>query len=63
MPGKILTVRVRLGDRVTYGQELCVLEAMKMEQIIRSPRDGVIDSVNVVPGDSVVNGYIMFTFK
>ncbi len=62
MPGKILAVRVKPGDPVSYGQELAVLEAMKMEQSIRAGQDGIIASVNVAPGDSVAAGQVMFTF-
>jgi biotin carboxyl carrier protein len=63
MPGKVLAVRVKPGDSVAYGQELCLLEAMKMEQSIRSPRDGVIASVSVAAGDSVLHAQVMFTFR
>lgn len=63
MPGKVLAVRVKPGDRVAYGQELCVFEAMKMEQSIRSPRDGVIASVHVAPGDNVTHAHVMFVFQ
>src|SRR5689334_1989726 len=45
IPGVIISVSIAPGDTVSYGQELCVLEAMKMKQAIRSPRDGVIAQV------------------
>ncbi len=63
MPGKVLAVRVQAGDSVAFGQELCVLEAMKMEQHIRAPRDGVIATVDVTPGEIVMHGQVLFTYR
>ena len=48
-----MSILVRPGDRVSAGDEVCVVEAMKMEQSIRSPRDGVIKAVHVQPLDTV----------
>ena len=53
MPGRVLSIMVRPGDRVAAGDEVCVVEAMKMEQSIRSERDGVVKTVHVQPMDSV----------
>jgi biotin carboxyl carrier protein len=50
MPGNILDIAVKPGDRVRFRQQLCSLEAMKMKNAIRSPRDGVIASVDVAEG-------------
>ncbi len=49
MPGKIMAVTVRPGDTVSAGQEVCVVEAMKMEQSIRASQDGVVKTVHVQP--------------
>lgn len=49
MPGKIMAVNVRPGDTVSAGQEVCVVEAMKMEQSVRAPQDGVIKAVHIQP--------------
>lgn len=62
MPGVIRKVLVKAGDTVTRGQELCSLEAMKMKNIIRSPRDGVIASVEVLPDQKVVNGAVIVRY-
>jgi biotin carboxyl carrier protein len=62
MPGMIRKVVVKVGDKVTRGQELCTLEAMKMKNIIRSPRDGVIASVEVLPDQKVVNGAVIVRY-
>jgi biotin carboxyl carrier protein len=53
MPGTILDVLVKVGDSVTKGQEVVSLEAMKMRNAIRSPKDGVVSGVSVVAGQKV----------
>ena len=54
MPGRVISIMVRPGDQVSEGDELCVVEAMKMEQTLRSSRSGVITVIHVQPMDSVV---------
>jgi len=56
MPGNIINVAVKVGDTVKKGQLLIVLEAMKMENEIVSPKDGIITSVAVSKGQSVNAG-------
>lgn len=53
MPGRVISILVRPGDQVSAGQEVCVVEAMKMEQSIRAGVDGVVKAVHVQPMDSV----------
>lgn len=53
IPGVVVAIKVHPGDKVTTGQELLVLEAMKMRNAIRSPRDAQIASVHVVTGQTV----------
>ena len=53
MPGRVMSVLVRPGDAVSAGAEVCVVEAMKMEQSILAHRDGVVKTVFVQPLDSV----------
>jgi len=53
MPGRIVAVRVKAGDAVTAGQELLVMEAMKMEIALKSPRDGTIEAVGAAAGEFV----------
>jgi biotin carboxyl carrier protein len=62
MPGNILNIVVKAGDEVGFRQQLCSLEAMKMKNAIRSPRDGVIASVEVSEGQAVAHGDVLFTF-
>jgi len=63
MPGTILSVAVRQGERVQPGQEVCVLEAMKMKNSIKSPRDGIIAQVAVNDGQTVAYGDLLFLFE
>ncbi|MBX9574401.1 MAG: ATP-grasp domain-containing protein [Caulobacteraceae bacterium] len=53
MPGKIVSVPVKAGDAVTRGQPVVALEAMKMEHALTAPFDGVVEAINVTPGDQV----------
>jgi len=56
MPGNILKVMVKPGDKVKAGELLLILEAMKMENEILAPRDGVVVSVNTKEGATVSTG-------
>ena len=56
MPGTILSVNVKVGDTVSNGQLLAVLEAMKMENEILSPVDGTVTFVGVNQGSAVESG-------
>jgi glutaconyl-CoA decarboxylase len=56
LPGKILSMAVKAGDRVKAGDELCVIEALKMANSVKSPRDGSVLEVQVSPGDAVSFG-------
>lgn len=59
MPGNILDVKVAQGTKVSKGDVLLVLEAMKMENEIMSPCDGTVASVNVKKGDAVETGAVL----
>jgi biotin carboxyl carrier protein len=59
MPGTVLQVAVNIGDNVIKGQTLLVLEAMKMENEIMAPTDGVVHELNVTQGVSVNAGDIL----
>jgi len=56
LPGIILDVAVKVGDKVKKGQKVMILEAMKMENVINADRDGVVKEVKVNKGDSVLEG-------
>ena len=53
MPGAIVSISVKEGQTVVDGQDLCVIEAMKMQNLIKSLREGKIKSIKVKAGDSV----------
>ena len=58
IPGVILTVAVRRGLRVRSGDPLLALEAMKMQNEVRSSCDGTVRALRVAPGDTVTKGQI-----
>lgn len=63
MPGKVVAVKVKEGDEVKEGQSCVVLEAMKMENELSSPRDGIIKEVKVDAGASVESGTVLVTLE
>ena len=63
IPGVILSISVKPGDQVEHGQELCVLEAMKMKNAIRANRSGKIETVHISKGDSVSHGQVLMDFR
>ena len=63
MPGLVLDVLVSDGQEVKEGDDLLILEAMKMENAIKSPQDGTIDHISVTKQDKVDKNEILVTFK
>ena len=61
--GRIVDIYVKEGDSVTVGQEVCVLEAMKMKNSIRANRAGKIAAVRVSTGDQVRKGQALLEFS
>ena len=59
MPGLVVSVDVEVGQEVQEGEAICIVEAMKMQNIIRADATGSIKSVNVSAGDSVAADEIM----
>ncbi len=62
LPGVIAAILVEQGDEVSYGQELCTLEAMKMKNAIRANRAGCIESIDVSVGDQVVHSQVLMKY-
>ncbi len=62
MPGRIVLVKARAGDAVEQGQELLVMEAMKMELALKAPRAGTIESISAVPGEFVEADAVLVRF-
>jgi len=63
MPGKVVRVLVAVGDEVTAGQGILVVEAMKMQNEMKSPRAGRVTSIEVKPNDSVNAGFVLATIE
>jgi 3-methylcrotonyl-CoA carboxylase alpha subunit len=59
MPGRVIALEVRQGDRVTKGQKLLTLEAMKMEHSLAAPFDGVVAELNAAEGAQVTEGTLL----
>jgi 3-methylcrotonyl-CoA carboxylase alpha subunit len=63
MPGRVVLVRVQPGDSVIAGQEVVVIEAMKMELALKAPRDGVVAEVRAAAGDFVEADAVLVTLE
>lgn len=59
IPGRVAAVAVTAGDAVTAGQTLVVVEAMKMQNELRAPRDGVVERVSVGVGETIDLGDLL----
>ena len=63
MPGLVLDIQVEEGQKVRENDTLLILEAMKMENVILSPRDGIIKSIVVNKGNSVDKGELLLEYE
>jgi biotin carboxyl carrier protein len=63
MPGLVLKLLVSEGAEVKKGDNLFILEAMKMENIIKSPADVTVKTVKIKPGDKVEKGQVLLIFQ
>jgi propionyl-CoA carboxylase alpha chain len=63
MPGKVIEVRVAVGDSVTSGQTLILLEAMKMEHPMRATLDGIVTEILVSQGEQVENEALLLIIE
>ena len=63
MPGLLVKVAVSEGQEVKAGEELAVIEAMKMENVLRAERDGTIAAIKVKPGDSLAVDQVILEFR
>ncbi len=59
MPGLVLDLKVAVGDTLSKGDTVLVLEAMKMENVLQSPGEGVVKSIEVEQGQAVEKGQVM----
>lgn len=59
MPGLIVMIPVAVGDTVTQGQTVVILESMKMQNELKAPRAGVVEQIHIVPGQTVEKGTLL----
>jgi biotin carboxyl carrier protein len=59
MPGKIIRVLVTQGQQVAEGDVICILEAMKMENELKAPKDGTVKALHIQPGQDVEMGAVL----
>jgi propionyl-CoA carboxylase alpha chain len=62
MPGLVMTIAVVVGQEVKAGETLAVVEAMKMENVLRAERDGVVKTIKAKPGDSLAVDAVIMEF-
>ena len=63
MPGIIISILVQTGDDVSQGQDICVLESMKMQQTLKSDMAGTIMGTSVSQGDQLLDGDVIFLIR
>ncbi len=63
MPGLVLKLEVAVGQEVKENDSLLILEAMKMENVMVSPRDGIIKTIAVNQGDAIDKGQLLIEFE
>jgi len=63
MPGLVIQIIANVGDQVRKGENLIILEAMKMENMIKSPTDGVIKSIEVKQDKTVDKNQVLIKFE
>ena len=63
MPGLVVSVDVEVGQEVKAGEALMVVEAMKMENVIRAEIDGTLKSISATPGQSVAADEVLAEFE
>jgi propionyl-CoA carboxylase alpha chain len=63
MPGMLVTLAVKVGDQVKAGEELAVVEAMKMENSLRASQDGIVAKISTEIGDSLMVDQVIMEFS
>jgi propionyl-CoA carboxylase alpha chain len=62
MPGLVVSIAVAAGQEIKAGDTLAVVEAMKMENVLRAERDGVVKTIKAKPGDSLAVDAVIMEF-
>ena len=63
MPGTVIEVLVNVGQQVNSGDEVCILESMKMQQVLRSEVSGIVKSIEVSEGEQILDGHVIFELE
>jgi acetyl-CoA carboxylase biotin carboxyl carrier protein len=63
MPGRVVAIKVKVGDEVTQGQELCIIEAMKMQMPVNSPQNGKVSDIKVEVGQVTRKGDVLMELE
>jgi biotin carboxyl carrier protein len=63
MPGTIQEILVTVGDTFKKGDQICLLESMKMQQVVRAESDGMVEAIKVFAGDSVLDGAVILEYS
>jgi len=63
MPGKILALSIKIGQKIEKDQEVCVIEAMKMQNVFKAMKSGVIKEINVNEGDMVNENQLIYVLE
>jgi biotin carboxyl carrier protein len=63
MPGTVIDIKVKVGDQVTHGQEVCVIEAMKMQVPMKSNQNGVVKEIRMAVGQSIAKGVVLIELE
>jgi biotin carboxyl carrier protein len=63
LPGVIKSIAVRPGQQVAIGDELLIIEAMKMDNVIRAAREGIVETIYIAEGHQVAHGELMLEYR
>ncbi len=63
MPGLVMSIAVDVGQDVKAGETLAIVEAMKMENVLRAERDGIVKKIHAKPGDSLAVDAVILEFE
>jgi len=63
MPGKVTDIKVKVGEEVTEGQELLIIEAMKMKMPVKSPQNSKVGDIKVEIGQSIKKGDVIIELE
>tara|TARA_A100001037_G_scaffold52220_1_gene44249 strand:+ start:9566 stop:9958 length:393 start_codon:yes stop_codon:yes gene_type:complete len=63
MPGTVITILVKIGEDVKVGQDLIVLESMKMQQTLKADDNGIVAEITVSEGDQILDGDLILLTK